>query len=311
MASRLFMRGRHAVHARPAEAILRAAARAIFGADPTPIAEFVHRFEYGGVIDLPLVRLMTRRHRRTLQMANHRKKFLETMDQVTADDLHVIEIELHADIWLADLCDNSGRVLHMIEKIIRPVATVNRLYEQVYVPCRRTVGGDGKVFNEHPVGCRTLLRRDLARKAMNRAGANLARIIERAVEQRLPILLAPRHGGESEFAFATGRCIQAQNGELVFLYRGLHRSRGHVVRKLQLDGLEAGGCGRINPFEQWPFGEQIAEIGGKARHGLPLNDPLRADARAYSLAPRTAQCHPEKSMNANTAFHIAVLPGDG
>src|SRR5262245_30282735 len=216
---------------------------------------------------------MTRRHCRTLQVANYRKEFLETTDQVAADNLHVIEIELHADIWLAGLCDNICRVFHMIEKIIWPVATVYRLDEQTDVPRRRTVGGDGKVFNKYPVGRRALLRRDLARETMNRAGANLARIIERAVEQRQPILLARRHGSESEFAFATRRCIQAQNGELVFLYRCLYRGRRHVVRKLQLDGLETGCRGGINPFEQWSFGEQIAEIGGKARHGLPSMIP--------------------------------------
>jgi hypothetical protein len=42
---------------------------------------------------------------------------------------------------------------------------------------------------------------------------------------------------------------------------------------LQLNGLEAGGRGRINPLKQWPFSEQIAKIGGKTRHGLPSMIP--------------------------------------
>src|SRR4030095_5241365 len=173
------MPGRHAILARPAEAILRAAARAIFGANPTPIAELIHAFEYGRVVAPPLVRVLTRWHSRHCKMANHRKDCLETMDQVSADNLHMIEIELHADICFADLCDNVCRVLHMIEKIIRPVATVNRLDEQRYVPRRRTVGGYAKVFNKYPVGRRTLLRRDLSREGMNCGGANIARIIQR------------------------------------------------------------------------------------------------------------------------------------
>src|SRR5262249_49421680 len=144
--SRLFMRGPHAVSARPPEAILRAAARAIFGANPAAKAELIHDFEYGRVIDLPLVWLMTRRHCRTLQMADDWQEFFETMDQVAADNLHVIKIELHADIRLADLCNYVRRVLDMVEKVVWPVPTVNRFNEQSDVPCRCAICRAGKIF---------------------------------------------------------------------------------------------------------------------------------------------------------------------
>ena len=39
--------------------------------------------------------------------------------------------------------------------------------------------------------------------------------------------------------------------------------------------------------------------------------PCARDAQTYSLALHRTQRHPGKSMSANTAFHIAVLPGDG
>jgi 3-isopropylmalate dehydrogenase len=40
---------------------------------------------------------------------------------------------------------------------------------------------------------------------------------------------------------------------------------------------------------------------------------LRANAPPYSLAAHSIECHPRglKTMSANAAFHIAVLPGDG
>jgi hypothetical protein len=53
------MRERQTVLARPAEAILRPGARAIFGADPTPVAEAVDGLEDRRVVDLALIRLMT------------------------------------------------------------------------------------------------------------------------------------------------------------------------------------------------------------------------------------------------------------
>ncbi len=55
-------------------------------------------------------------------MPDHRQIFLQPVDQIAADDLHMIEIELHAQVGLADLGDDIGGMLDLVEKIIRQVA---------------------------------------------------------------------------------------------------------------------------------------------------------------------------------------------
>src|SRR5262245_3630876 len=98
---------------------------------------------------------MPRRHRSTLQMTDHRQELFQAPGQIAPDNLHMIEIELHADIWLSDFCNHVGRVLDVIEKIIRPVARVNRLDQQRDVFCCRKVGRARKVVDEYAIGRRT------------------------------------------------------------------------------------------------------------------------------------------------------------
>src|SRR5664279_6630706 len=86
-------RGNHAVGLGPAQAILSAPARPVFGADPAAVAEPVHRLEYIAVIDLALVRLVAAWHRGALQMADHRQVLLQSVEQIAAHDLHMVEIE--------------------------------------------------------------------------------------------------------------------------------------------------------------------------------------------------------------------------
>src|SRR5450755_822470 len=114
--------GNHAVGLGPAQAILGAPARPVFGADPTAVAKPVHRLEYIAVIDLALVRLVAAWHRGALQVADHGQVLLKAMEQIAAHDLHMVEIELEAKVRLAGLGDDVGGVLHTIEEIIRPVA---------------------------------------------------------------------------------------------------------------------------------------------------------------------------------------------
>src|SRR5208282_319283 len=83
-----------AIRLRPAEAVLGARARAIFAADPTRIAGPIDRFEHGGIVDFALVGFAARRHRRDLDVADHGQMLFEAPDEIAADNLHVIEIEL-------------------------------------------------------------------------------------------------------------------------------------------------------------------------------------------------------------------------
>src|ERR1700675_3539272 len=95
-----------AVRLRPAEAVLGAGARLIFAADEARITELVHRREHGRIIDLALVGLAARRHRGDLGVADRRQIFLEALEEIAADDLDVIEIELDAQVRRADFADD-------------------------------------------------------------------------------------------------------------------------------------------------------------------------------------------------------------
>src|SRR5258708_39524594 len=94
---------RHAVSFGPAEAVLGARPRLIFAADKAVITQSIERREYRRVIDFAVVRFAARRHRGDLDMADQGTEFFEAPDQVAADNLHVIKIELDAQVGRADL----------------------------------------------------------------------------------------------------------------------------------------------------------------------------------------------------------------
>ena len=54
----------------------------------------------------------------------------EAADEIAAEDLHVVEIELDAQIRRADLADDVGGMLDAIEEIAWPVARIERLDQQ-------------------------------------------------------------------------------------------------------------------------------------------------------------------------------------
>ena len=145
-------------------------------------------------------------------MADHRQILLEPVQQVAADDLHVIKIELHAQVRLADLGDDVGGVLGAIEEIARPVARIDRLDQQFDVFCRGEIGGARKVGGKDAVGGRALVRLDLAGQAVHGAAADRGGVIERSSKLRVPVLLAAGHRGKAELALAlAARRIDAED----------------------------------------------------------------------------------------------------
>src|ERR1700678_4385332 len=89
----LFAR-RDPVGPRPGQPLLRAGAGAVFATHKTRVAQPVDDRENLGVIDLALVRLLPRRHGRDLDMTDERQMALEAADEIAADNLHMIKIEL-------------------------------------------------------------------------------------------------------------------------------------------------------------------------------------------------------------------------
>jgi hypothetical protein len=149
-------------------------------------------------------------------MTDDGQEFFKTIDQVSTHDLNVIEIELHADVLLPDLANNVRRVFDMIQEIIRPIATVDRLNQQCNFLGGGQIGCTGQIVDKDTVCSRSLLGRHLAGQTMNRARANSAGIFERAGEQRLPVLLATRYGSEAKLAVALARWrIEPKDSELV------------------------------------------------------------------------------------------------
>ena len=208
------------------------------------------------------------------------KNFSQPVDQIATDNLHVIEIELHPDIGFAEFCDHVGSVLDVIEKIIRPVTPLIGSINNVMFFAAGKISGLCQIGSEYLVGGRTLLGRNLACKTMDRAGADGTRVLQGAREQCLPILFASRNGGKAKFALALAwRRVQPEDRELVLFDCGLHRRGRDVVRKLQLDRLEACSGRRVDPFEQRALSEEIAEIGGKTRHSFNLLAPILAGMR--------------------------------
>ena len=120
---------------------------------------------------------------------------LEPPDQIAADDLHMIEIELDAHIRPADLGDDVGGMLGPVEEIVRPVARIDRLDQQRDVLLGREVGGAREIRDEGRLGGRPLLGRHLAGEAMDLAAAERHDVVERL----------PEHRGEFRLAAGDGR----------------------------------------------------------------------------------------------------------
>src|SRR5215472_18112371 len=101
----------YSVSARPAQAVFGSRARAVLAADPFAVAEAVERREDFGIVHLALVGLAPRRHGRDLHMADERQVFFESPDEIAADDLGVVEVELDAHVRPLHPGDDVGRLL--------------------------------------------------------------------------------------------------------------------------------------------------------------------------------------------------------
>ena len=150
---------------------------------------------------------------------------------------------------------------------------------------------------------------------MDGAAADGNRIVERLGEDGLEIALAAGQRGEAEFALLAlaGRRIEAEHGETVALDSGLHLGGRDVIGKLQLDAFEAGGSGGVDAREQRALGEQIdRDWRQSAAFAVPRTSLARGGADVLISGPLRRTPSPRKlAMSANSAFHIAVLPGDG
>src|ERR1700733_5069029 len=102
---------------------------------------------------------------------------------------------------------------------------------------------------------------------MNAGAADGGDIIERPLERSVEVALAAGQRGEAEFR--TLRRVDGKLCEIVLLELRRHRRRRGAIGKLEFDRGETRSRGGAKGFDQRAFGEQMAEIGGKAGHGAP------------------------------------------
>jgi hypothetical protein len=199
-------------------------------------------------------------------VADERKKRFEAADEVAANDLNVIKVELDAQVHRADYADDVGRMLDAIEKIARTVARIERLDQKRDAGQRRLLRCSRKIPDEDRLRRRPLFRRDATGKAMDGAAADRDDIVYRELERVLPFALAAGHGGKSGFTLPTERRVDAELHQTMPLQLGLHSEWRHVVGILQLDRAEACRSRRAKALDQRTFGEQKGEVGGEAGH---------------------------------------------
>src|SRR5690242_20447184 len=95
----------------PTEPGFGRAAWPVFAADPAAVTDAVERGKYRGIVHFAFVWLVPRWYRRDLHMADHGHVLFEARDEITADDLGMIEVELDAHVRPLHLGDDVGGVL--------------------------------------------------------------------------------------------------------------------------------------------------------------------------------------------------------
>src|SRR5439155_5772541 len=139
---------RDPIRTRPAQAVLGTRARSVFAADPFAVADAIERREDLRIVHLAFVGLAARGNTGDLHMPDNRKVLLEPSDEIAADDLDVIEIELNAHIRPLHLGDDVGCLLDAAEEIIRPIARVERLDQERDVALARRIGSPNEIADE-------------------------------------------------------------------------------------------------------------------------------------------------------------------
>src|SRR5215475_7295902 len=195
-------RGRrnNTVWAGPGEPSRGAPTRPIFRCHKSCIAYPVEHREYGRIADLALIRLVPRGHRRYLHMADMCKGSLESVAQIAAYNLGVVEIELNTHVGPPNFANNGGGMLGPGEKIIRPVAWIDRLNQERNGLFSRQVSRSLQVGNEDPLRRRALLGRHPSCQYMDLPAPNPGDVVERLAKQHAEVLFAPRQSRKAEFA---------------------------------------------------------------------------------------------------------------
>ena len=211
-----------AVRPRPSQAVLGAAAWPVLAADEACVAKSVEGRENFRIIDLAFIRLLARRNAGDLHMADERQVCFEAPDEIAAEDLCVIKIELNAQIGAADLGDDIGGLLDAIEEIAGRSRGLSGSIRRVILAVSASAAAFARFPDEDRLGRRTLLGWDTAGHAMNGAAANRHRVIKGARKACLPLALAAWNSGETGLTLTAERRIDAKRRQVMPSQLRLH-----------------------------------------------------------------------------------------
>src|SRR5262249_59780301 len=115
----------------PAETVGGLAARIVFAADETGVAEPVDLVEHKGIVQLLAVRLIARGNAGDLHVPDHGHHFTQVHRHIAMDDLAVKDVELELQVRDLQFADQVTREKEIIEEIAGHAARVDRLEHDV------------------------------------------------------------------------------------------------------------------------------------------------------------------------------------
>src|SRR5205823_3652725 len=132
---------------------------------------------------------------------------------------------------------------------------------------------------------------------------------DRLIDAVAEFLFTPRQGGETALAagpVARHGVEQSQSQPVLFEPLG-DDFRRMLVGEQELDTLEAGARGRIEPVEKADLLEHHAEIGGEIRHGALPGLPAARQRATLAIRPGQRKAHGEDLPRCRTSDGRSAL----
>ena len=232
------------------------------------------------------------RHTGDLHVADVVEILFELHREIAFDDLRMIKIHLHLEVGFGDLCDDRVRVGLRVQKVTGDVARIDRLDQHRATGFRQLTRGESKVLDVHGAmrGSIAAGRNDPAHRVQIRR-LGCVGVFQCACKGCAKIAFATGKGSQSALAggeFA-GPQIQPTVLQAAVIEPFRNIVRRMVIRKQQLDRLEAVAGSGCEPPLKRQLGKQHSEIRCELRHRLTAeceDRPQLVDLRVGQRANR-------------------------
>ena len=180
----------------------------------------------------------------------------------------MIGVEHQLDVGPVGFPEHDGSLGQRGIEIAGSVTRVERLQQQGEAVRRGFGRSFLQVLDEHLAGGSAVFRADLAGHAVDGRAAGLDAELNGLVHGGLKLRLAPDERPEPVLARCDVAPHRVDAKQLETVSRGAlaHVCGRHVVRPVQLNGLEAGRSRGVDLVEQRTVRPEEAEIGGETRH---------------------------------------------